>query len=63
MYVAVQHTIDDPEVFRAKAGGIVPNLPGHVKLLRVSGPLPPCGRHRDCLSLKKGCRASKFATR
>ena len=32
MYVAVQHTIDDPKVFWAKAGEIVPNLPGHVKL-------------------------------
>ena len=32
MYVAVQHTIDDPEAFWAKAGEIVPNLPGHVKL-------------------------------
>ncbi len=32
MFVAVQHTIRDPEAFWAKAGEIVPNLPGHVKL-------------------------------
>lgn len=32
MFVAVQHTIQDPEAFWAKAGEIVPNLPGHVKL-------------------------------
>ncbi len=32
MYVAVQHTIRDAEAFWAKAGEIVPNLPGHVKL-------------------------------
>ena len=32
MFVAVQHTIQDPEAFWGKAGEIVPNLPGHVKL-------------------------------
>lgn len=32
MFVAVQHIIQDPEVFWAKAGEIVPNLPSHVKL-------------------------------
>jgi len=32
MFVAVQHTIQDPEAFWAKAGEIVPNLPGYVKL-------------------------------
>ncbi|MDQ6769962.1 MAG: hypothetical protein M3Z54_08245 [Gemmatimonadota bacterium] len=32
MFVAVQHTIQDPEAFWAKAGEIVPNLPGNVKL-------------------------------
>ena len=32
MFVAVEHTIQDPEAFWAKAGEIVPNLPGHVKL-------------------------------
>jgi hypothetical protein len=32
MFVAVQHTIRDPEVFWGKAGEIVPNLPSHVKL-------------------------------
>lgn len=32
MFVAVQHTIRDPETFWAKAKEIVPNLPGHVKL-------------------------------
>jgi hypothetical protein len=32
MFVAVQHTIRDPEAFWAKAGEIVPNLPEHVKL-------------------------------
>ncbi|MFN2637949.1 MAG: hypothetical protein ABR585_13065 [Gemmatimonadaceae bacterium] len=32
MFVAVQHTIQDPEAFWGKAGEIVPNLPNHVKL-------------------------------
>ena len=32
MFVAVQHTIRDPEAFWGKAGEIVPNLPEHVKL-------------------------------
>lgn len=32
MFVAVQHTIRDPEAFWKKAQEIVPNLPGHVKL-------------------------------
>ena len=32
MFVAVEHTIQDPEAFWAKAGEIVPNLPAHVKL-------------------------------
>ena len=32
MFVAVQHTIQDPEAFWGKAGEMVPNLPGHVKL-------------------------------
>ena len=32
MFVAVQHTIRDPEAFWSKAGEIVPNLPEHVKL-------------------------------
>lgn len=32
MFVAVQHTIKDPEKFWAKAGEIAPNLPSHVKL-------------------------------
>ena len=32
MFVAVEHTIQDPEVFWAMAGEIVPNLPAHVKL-------------------------------
>jgi hypothetical protein len=32
MFVAVQHTIRDPEAFWAKAGEIVPNLPKQVKL-------------------------------
>ena len=32
MFVAVEHTIQDPEAFWAKAGEIVPNLPEHVKL-------------------------------
>lgn len=32
MFVAVQHTIRDPEAFWARANEIVPNLPGHVKL-------------------------------
>ena len=32
MFVAVQHTIRDPEAFWGKAGEIVPNLPEHIKL-------------------------------
>jgi len=32
MFVAVEHTIQDPEAFWAKAGEIVPNLPASVKL-------------------------------
>jgi len=32
MFVAVQHTIRDPEAFWGKAGEIVPNLPDHIKL-------------------------------
>jgi hypothetical protein len=32
MFVAVEHTIQDPEAFWAKAGEIVPNLPAAVKL-------------------------------
>lgn len=32
MFVAVEHTIQDPEAFWAKAGEIVPNLPAQVKL-------------------------------
>jgi hypothetical protein len=32
MFVAVEHTIQDPEAFWAKAGEIVPNLPSYVKL-------------------------------
>jgi hypothetical protein len=32
MFVAVEHTIQDPEAFWSKAGEIVPNLPSHVKL-------------------------------
>ena len=32
MFVAVQHTIFDPPAFWAKAGEIVPHLPGHLKL-------------------------------
>ena len=32
MFVAVEHTIQDPEAFWAKAGEIVPNLPSQVKL-------------------------------
>lgn len=32
MFVAVEHTIQDPEAFWAKAGEIVPNLPANVKL-------------------------------
>ena len=32
MFVAVEHTIQDPEAFWAKAGEIVPNLPAGVKL-------------------------------
>ena len=32
MFVAVEHTIQDPEAFWAKASEIVPNLPGDVKL-------------------------------
>jgi hypothetical protein len=32
MFVAVQHTIYDPEKFWGKAGEIVPNLPAHLKL-------------------------------
>ena len=32
MFVAVEHTIRDPEAFWAKAGEIVPNLPAQVKL-------------------------------
>jgi len=32
MFVAVQHTIQDPEAFWARAGEIVPHLPEHVKL-------------------------------
>ena len=32
MFVAVQHTIQDPEAFWGRAGEIVPHLPAHVKL-------------------------------
>ena len=32
MFVAVEHTIQDPEGFWGKAGEIVPNLPASVKL-------------------------------
>jgi hypothetical protein len=32
MFVAVEHTIQDPEAFWARAGEIVPNLPASVKL-------------------------------
>ena len=32
MFVAVQHTIYDPEKFWGKAGEMLPNLPGNVKL-------------------------------
>jgi hypothetical protein len=32
MFVAVEHSIQDPEAFWAKAGEIVPNLPASVKL-------------------------------
>jgi hypothetical protein len=32
MYVAVEHTISNPQAFWAKAGEILPNLPNHVKL-------------------------------
>jgi len=32
MFVAVQHTIQDPEAFWGKAGEMVPNLPEEVKL-------------------------------
>jgi hypothetical protein len=32
MFVAVEHTIQDPEAFWAKASEIVPNLPSYVKL-------------------------------
>ena len=32
MFVAVQHTIQDPELFWGRANEIVPNLPAHLKL-------------------------------
>ena len=32
MFVAVEHTVQDPEAFWAKAGELVPNLPAQVKL-------------------------------
>jgi hypothetical protein len=32
MFVAVQHTIHDPDAFFARAGDMMPNLPDHLTL-------------------------------